>query len=377
MDILTHSEAALAFRCDKDTLNDKLTIAFRAAPAKATLAALSGVLLRTTTDGQVILSATDGELAIETSLTAEVSAPGETVLHRLFGDIVRSLPSGLVDIVVDNDGLARISTGKSRFSLRTYSRDDFPTLPVVESPFVDLVPGAIVEAIDQTVIAATSDRTRPVLTGVLLSSGEDGIRFVATDSYRLALRDMGINSFLGTNDSALLPAKALVELARLIPPNETDPVVGVGIDDKRIAFRIGDTTITALLIDGSFPSYNQLIPEHFANRLEVGRDVLLDALRRVALLARDSTPVRLSLSDGEIRLLAVDPELSGEADEEIEGDYSGEPMTIAFNPAYLREGIEACSGEHILIETSDPLKPAMIRELDSDSYQYLLMPVRV
>jgi len=377
VDTMSDTRTAVAFRCDKDTLAEGLTTAFRASPQKAMIAALSGVLLEAGDDGRLVMSATDGELTIRTSVQADVTEPGEVVLHRLFGDIVRSLAVGAVDIRVDDTGVADISSARSHFSLRTYPRSDFPALPLVSGDPVLVEAGQLPAAIDQVVTAASTDRSRPILMGVLIEAVDTGLRLVATDSYRLAVRELGISGLLQPGEKALVPARGLAELSRAAAAAEAQDPVAVTLGEQRASFAVGRTLITTSLIEETFPNYGQLIPEQYPNRLEVARDELLDALRRVGLLAKDSTPVRLTLGGDVVRLRAIDPNLGGEADEEIDATYSGEPMTIAFNPQYLREAADSCVTEMIHMETLEPLKPAMITEPGSRAYLHLLMPVRV
>ncbi len=377
MDTLTTRTSVVTFRCDKTALADGLALAFRATSPRVGLAALSGVLLRAHANGEVLLAATDGEITIETKLVADVRVEGEAVLHRLFGEIIRLLPDGAVDISVDDSGTAQIGTSRSRFTLRTYPREDFPELVELSSPIVEIPIGDLAPAIDQTVVAASTDKGRPVLLGVLMETDGQGVRLVATDSYRLAVRQLDISGFLGSSESVILPARGLAELSREIVAAGSGATVGVGVGERQVAFHIGDTVITTTLINGDFPSYRQLLPERCPNRLEIDRVELLESLRRVGLLARESTPVRLSMGPSGTRLQAMDPELGGEADEELDAEYTGEEMTIAFNPEYFRAGVEACRSERVVIEASEPLKPALLSEADTDVFGYLLMPVRV
>ena len=373
---MTDTKTSVAFRCDKDTLAEGLGAAFRASPLKATSAALSGVLLEADAGGLVRLSATDGELTIRTSVPAEVEHPGEAVLHRLFGEIVRSLGSGAVRFGMDETGVADISAGRSHFSLRTYPRGDFPTLPDAGGEAVVVPAGMLQPAIDQVVTAASTDRGRPILMGVLVEATETGLRLVATDSYRLAVREVPIAGLLSAGEKALVPARGLVELSRLAATG-INGEVEVCFGERLASFRAGRTSVTITLIEEAFPTYQQLLPEHYPNNLEFEKGELLDALKRVSLLAKDSTPVRLTLGGDVVRLRAIDPELGGEADEEIDATYTGEPMTIAFNPGYLRDAVDSCSTEYVHMETLEPLKPAMLTEPGSRAYLHLLMPVRV
>lgn len=377
MDTLTtDTQTPVAFTCDKDALSDRLALAFRAAATKTAIAVTTGVLLRAAA-GRIDLSATDGDLTIRTSVSASVETEGEVVLHRIFADIVRALPAGAVEVVVENDGSVHVSSGRSRFTLRSYPRDQFPEVPSVTTEPVEVPAAELSAAISQTVVAASTDRGRPILMGVLLSADTDPARLVATDSYRLAVRELGGTPFLSEGHPALVPARALAEVARLLASEGDEATAEVRVDERRVSFTIGDTTVVAGQIDGDFPSYQQLLPPSYPNRLEIDKADLLDALRRVALLARDSTPIRIDLDTDTIVMRAVDPELGGEAVEEVEGIYTGDPMTIAFNPNYLREGLDVCTTDRVVLETIEPLKPAMLSEPGSRSFLYLLMPVRV
>lgn len=372
----TDTQAPVVFTCDKDSLSDKLALAFRAAATKTAIAVTTGVLLRAAS-GRIDLSATDGDLTILTSVPAAVETEGEVVLHRIFADIIRSLPPGAVEVIVETDGSVHVSSGRSRFTLRSYPRDQFPEVPSVTTDAVEVPAAELSAAISQTVVAASTDRGRPILMGVLLSADTDPARLVATDSYRLAVRELTGAPFLTEGQPALVPARALAEVAKLLAGEGDEGSAQVRVDERRVSFTIGDTTVVAGQIDGDFPSYQQLLPPSYPNRLEIDKADLLDALRRVALLARDSTPVRVDLESDTIVLRAVDPELGGEAVEEVEGVYTGEPMTIAFNPNYLREGLDVCTTDRVVLETIEPLKPAMLSEPGSRSFLYLLMPVRV
>ena len=250
--------------------------------------------------------------------------------------------------------------------------------------------GALAGALRQVVRAASGDDARPLLTGVLIAPEGNGVRLVATDSYRLALRDIeGSDAFVDTSQ-ILVPARALAELLRLstlggakeasgerADGEGTVPTVGLAIGDHDVTFTAGDVKVSTRLLDGTYPDYRQLIPAEYPNRLHVGKDSLLDALRRVRLLVRDNTtPVRLSMRHAGVDLTVVSQEV-GDASETVDADFDGEELTIAFNPTYLIDGVEAVSGDEVLLETVDATKPATVRAAELTDFRYLLMPVRV
>jgi len=226
-------------------------------------------------------------------------------------------------------------------------------------------------------MAASSDDARPILTGVLLSSEEGGLRLVATDSYRLAVRDLPDTTVLSEGQKVLVPSRALGELARVLGDAEE---VTVRLGDRDVTFDVpsedGSVQVTTRLIEGEFPNYRQLIPSSYPNQLVVGREPLLEAVRRVKLMAREAAPLRVTQRSTGLELMAVTQDV-GQAHEEVDAKYNGEELTVAFNPDYLIDGIDAAPGDEVVLETLDALKPAVLRSTDGGDFLYLLMPVRV
>jgi DNA polymerase-3 subunit beta len=204
---------------------------------------------------------------------------------------------------------------------------------------------------------------------------------VATDSYRMAMRDLPGKNTIPSEEDLLVPARALSELQRLptgaiTAGGETDKV-GVAASSSEITFWQGNVQISTRLLEGRYPDYKQLIPDSYPNRLHLGKETFLAALRRVQLLVRDNTtPVRLSMRQAGVDL-AVQSQDVGDAAEAVDGDYTGEDLVIAFNPAYLIDGVEAVSGDEVIVETADATRAATVRGAEDDHFRYLLMPVRV
>jgi DNA polymerase III subunit beta len=255
---------------------------------------------------------------------------------------------------------------------------EFPTIVSPEDDGFALPRALLGEGLRQVVRAASNDDARPLLTGVLITSDGASMRLVATDSYRLALRDLqGAAGFAHESDT-LVPARALAELQRLsASAAPEDDAIQVVIGAQGILFRSGHVEISTRLLDGTYPDYRQLIPEQYPNRLHVGKENLMAALRRVRLMVRDNTtPVRLSMRAGGVDLSVVSQEV-GDASETVDGDFTGEDLVIAFNPTYLLDGVDAVLDDEVVIETADPARPAGVRGAEDTQFQYLLMPVRV
>jgi DNA polymerase-3 subunit beta len=360
------------FRCERDVLVDALATAQRATSTRATLPVLSGLRL-SLSGNQLRLTGSDLDLTITTEVLVNGDTDGIAVLPAKFAvDIVRSLEGGAIEIETDGED-ARISGGRSNFRLHTIPADEFPNLIDPAGEQVVLQSADLAEGLKQVVRAASTDESRPILTGVLLAAEGQGLRMVSTDSYRLAVRDLPGTTALAEGQTVLVPSRALNELARALQ-DDTDVTLVLG--ERDASFAVGDLHLTTRLIEGEFPNYRGLIPSAQPNRLHVDRQALLDAVRRVRLMARENSPVRLTMSQGLLELRAVTLDV-GEASEQLDAEYDGDELTVAFNPEYLVDGLEVTPGEQVSLETVDSLKPALIRPIGSEDFLYLLMPVRV
>ncbi|WP_419924530.1 DNA polymerase III subunit beta [Candidatus Poriferisocius sp.] len=363
----------MKFRCERDALLEALTTTGRAAGTRGGYQlVLSGVHMALSGD-DLTLTATDRELTITVHLKVAGAMDGETVVTaRLISDVVRSLDAGAVNVEV-NDGGIDVESARSSFSLQTMSAEDFPKMTALEDEPVVLEAGNLTAALRQVVKAASTDESRPVLTGVLLSAEQGGLRMVTTDSYRLALCDLPELELLGSEPSVLVPSRSIQEVLRLLEDSDN---ITLRFSDREASFGIGSITVATRLIEGEFPSYQGLIPTHQPNRLTMNRESLISAVRRVRLMAQDSTPIRLDMSSAGLDLSATTQDV-GAAREQMDAVYEGEDLTVAFNPEYLLDGAEAATGEEVVLNTVDALKPAVLRIPESEDFLYLLMPVRI
>lgn len=362
----------MKFRCERDVLVEALGIAGRAVSGRGTLPGLSGVKAELVGD-ELRLTGSDLDLTISLTVTVSGETDGEAVIPaRLATDIVKSLAPGAVNMTSDGDELS-ISSGRSDFSIRLIAADEFPQLSELPTDPVVLKSDTLEAALEQVVGAASSDDARPVLTSVLLANQDGGVRLVATDSYRLAMRDLPDTSVLDEDQTVLIPSKGLAELKRILSQG---PEVQVRFGENEASFEVGNVKLITRLIEGEYPNYRSLIPDSHPNVLTLRREDLLDALRRVKLLAREATPVRLEMSQDGLQLVAVTQDV-GNAREQVEGSYAGTDLTVAFNPQYLLEGVEVAPGEELTLSTIDELKPALVKSTSDAGFLYLLMPVRV
>jgi len=356
-------------RAERDDLADVLSRAGRAIGTRSPLPILQGLLV--VVEGSAVqVTGTDLDVTVRTGLEVEVGEEGRAVIPgRLATEAVRKMPAGAVEIET-GDGEVQITGSGPCFRLRELPIDDYPQLPDVGIEDEVKVNGnTFADALGQVCVAASTDDARPVLTGVFFESNEGRLRLVATDSYRLAVRDL---ASVKTEISGLVPVRALRDLGRTIGGKKL--VVGMGSREAKITSDRG--SLVARLIEGTFPNYRQLLPSSYPSRLTIKRDDLLEAIDRASLVAEDHIPVRLRLEDGGVELSVSRQDVGGET-EYVEADYKGEEMTIAFNSRYLNDGVSAVDDDEVVLDVSDPLKPGVISGATTSDFLYLLMPVRL
>lgn len=361
----------MKFRCERDVLVEALATAGRAATSRAALPVLSG--LRLALEGDLLkVTGSDLDLTITTEVQVNGSSDGIAVLPaKLVADIVRNLEPGAVQVDSSGDRPS-IQGGRSEFFLNAIPADEYPTPQEPDGETLTIQAEHLAEGLRQVVVAASGDESRPILTGVLMAAEERGLRLVSTDSYRLAFRDLPGTTILEQGQQVLVPSRALQELTRHL----TDDEVTLVLAEQMVSFQVGAFHLSTRLIKGDFPDYQKLIPSDMPNCLTVDRQALTDAIRRVRLMARENSPIRLTMTADGLELRAITQDV-GEAVEELDAKYEGSELTVAFNPEYLMEGLEVTPGEEVSLETRDPQRPAVLRSTETGDFLYLLMPVRV
>ncbi|MEW6059620.1 MAG: DNA polymerase III subunit beta [Actinomycetota bacterium] len=362
----------MKLRCGRDELSEGLQTVQHGVSSRPGIPALTGVLLEARSDQSVTLTTTDLELCARLTIDVQVQEEGVALVPaRLLGDTVKSLADAPVELEADQ-AQVRIRCAAYEGALRVLPEEDFPTLQGPSGIRVVVDAAMVAEAVGQVARAASRDEARPVLTGVLVEVSREGLTLVSTDSYRLAVREL-----VATADGearAIVPERAMAEAGRAAGGVEKGEVE-LFVNESQVAFQIDGLTLTSRLIEGEFPNYRQLLPEVYQSRLTVSRQHLLEAVRRVGLLARDTSPVRLEFNALGVKLSSSSPDL-GEAVEAVEARYEGEDVTAAFNPSYLADGLAAATGETARLEVRDGLKPGVVRG-ESDDFMYLVMPVRL
>jgi DNA polymerase III subunit beta len=350
----------------------------RVASTRSAVPALSGVLIAADGDAAPELRATDTEIGLRVPLKAETIRPGSAVLPaRLLLDVARSLPADELTLELRSaEQDVELICGPATFHLRTLRAEDFPTLPNPSPETRLALPvEAFVTTVSRVARSASRDETRPVLTGILMSASAQELRMVATDSYRLSVKQTALETPLQGSLEANVPARALQELARIAQQTPADSLA-VSVGQNQVVFELGDTILSSRLIDGQFPNYRQLLPESVEHELRLASGELTDVVRRISLLAQKNAPLRLSFSEGALTVSAQTPDV-GEASEAIPVPFSGEPFEIGFNPEFLRDGLESVESDELVLKLISPLRPGLIESPDSGDFVYLIMPIRL
>lgn len=326
---------------------------------------------------QPLLLATDTEIGLRLPLAGEISVPGAAVLPgRLLMEVVRSLPGESVSLelrAAEQD--VELISRSAKFHLRTLRAEDFPSLPEPTAETRMSLPAQVfVDTATQVSRSASRDDTRPVLTGVLVSTSGNELRMVATDSYRLSVKSATLQAPLEGSIEANVPARALAELARIVQGSDLSSL-SVSLGSNQIVFELDHIVLSSRLIDGQFPNYRQLLPESVEHELRLSAQEIADVVRRISLLAQKNAPLRLSFQEGQLTVSAQTPDV-GEASETLPVPFSGEPFDIGFNPDFLRDGLESVESEEMVLKLISPLRPGLVESPEGD-FVYLIMPIRL
>lgn len=371
----------MKFIVERDVLADAVSWTARSLSPRPPVPVLSGLLIKAE-NGSVSIASFDYETSAKLNIEAEVEAEGTTLVSgRLLADICRSLPSSAVTFEVV-DSKVHLSCGSSKFNLAAMPVADYPELPALPAVSGQVDGHEFAKALAQVTVAASKDDTLPILTGVRMEIEGDTITLLATDRYRLAMRELTWSpASADISTAVLVKAKTMSEVAKTLG---SAGELNIALSDAHelIGFESGSRRTTSLLVDGEYPKIRSLFPENTPIHAVARTHELLEAVRRVSLVAERNTPVRLAFTDGQLTLDAGTGE-DAQATEQIHAQLTGEDITVAFNPAYLSEGLNAFDSEFVRFSFTTPPKPAVLSAQDeplgedSKDYRYLLMPVRL
>lgn len=364
--------------CSRDLLLNSINIVSKAVSSRTTLPILECILL-TTDERGLTLCANDLEIGIEAaSIEAEIEREGKVALEaRLFSEIIKRVNGLDVTIDTDKDFITVISSGNSEFKIMGRDGSDFPAMPKIERKDMQIMlQKDLRDMIRETIFSVAQDDSKPVLTGELIEISNDGIiDMVSVDGYRISYKKANLISSSG-EEEAIVPAKTLNELSKILAPDGED-VVDICFTDKHALFDINGNVVVTRLIEGTYIKYDQSFTEEYKTRIDCVRNEMINCLERASLLSRETrkTPVILDISEDKTSLTSNTD--IGTAYEEIEAAFTGEKLKIAFNPRYLIEALKAIPDEYVSLRFTTHLSPCIIKGVDESDYKYLILPLRM
>lgn len=362
------------FSCEKDVLQQAALSTARAAASKSPIAALEGLLIQA---GEgVRITGYDLKRAIYTTIPANVSEAGSVVLPaRLFCEMLRRMPDGIVTLAVSDDSV-NVKCGKSSFDLVGMRAEDYPDLPTVDQESgVALPQGLLKEMINETSFAISTNEARPVYMGSLFELENNELRIVSVDGYRLALRREAVEGY-GDDCSFIVPGTSLGDLERFC--DDSDDKVSIAVGGKYISFTVGETVVLSRRLEGEFLNYRKAIPESFRVQVQTERTELLRVVERVSLIVDEKvrTPLRLTFGDGTIDFACTTP--VGRAEDVCPSEGDGAGLEIGFNDRYLSDALKNAPTDEIRVSLNTGSSPCILTAADgSDNFTYMILPVRL
>ena len=367
----------MKFSCEKYLLQAACNVASRAAASKSPIPALEG--LQICADDKLSIKGYDLKKAIVTTVEADISQRGNIVLGaRLFGEMMRRMPEGIVTISTDEKDNVSVKCGKSAFNIMGLSSEDYPELPRFDAVnSISLPQKLLKDMINKTIFAVSTDEVRPIYTGTLFEVSEKELNLVSVDGYRLAKRSEKLEADARLeNCSFVVPGSALGDVEKICA--DTDEPVSISVGSKHISFAIGETTVISRRLEGEFLNYRRSIPDSFKYELKVDKGELMSSIDRVSLIVseKNSSPVRMTLGDGVIDCLCVTP--IGRAEDVCTCEGNGEELLIGFNDRYMKDALKAAGTDELLLCVNTASSPCIIKAADgSEDFTYMVLPVRL
>lgn len=369
----------MKFVVDKDIFLNGLKIVERATVAKGLQPVLANILIESISNDTIKLTATNFDLTVTTTINCQIEKEGRITLPaKRLSDIISRLGNAPINFEIDNNSIAIITSGKSKFDIIGISASEFPNIEdndsVDESIEIEMKP--FVTCAKMTNFAAAGYETNNLLSGVICSINDKILEMASTDGNRLSRAKEFVKNDENKEFSMIVPSKVLAEFIRMTSYVEEENVI-IAKDKAKIIFKTGSTKLISRLMEGQYPKYNQLIPTTFGKQALVNRDKLISALEIVSTMINEKTSiVKFEFTDGILKMNADTPD-AGASEDKIEISYSGEDMLIAFNYRYLLDFLKIAEVEEILIQMNTNLSPTVLRPKSEEDYLYLIMPVQI
>ena len=366
----------MKFSCEKNILQNATAIAARASASKSPIPALEGLLIEAR--DSVRITGYDLKKGVYTNVEADVTEAGSVVVGaRLFGEMMRRLPDGIITVSVDEKLNVKVKCGKSEFDFMGIDPEDYPEMPSIDQVNSVSLPQKILKSmINQTIFAVSNNEVRPIYTGTLFEIEGDELTLVSVDGYRLAKRREKLDSAKMENCSFVVPGSALSDIERICTDSEDEVLVSVGA--RHISFAIGNTVVISRRLEGEFLNYRRSIPEQFKYTVQVERSEMITVIDRVSLMVseKNSSPVRMRFADGAIDLVCLTP--VGKAEDTCVCEGSGDGLEIGFNDRYLTDALKAAGKDKLLVCLNTASSPCVIKAADgTEDFTYMILPVRL
>ena len=366
----------MKFSCEKYLLQTACSIASRAAASKSPIPALEG--LQISAEDKLYVKGYDLKEGIVTGIEADIAQRGVVVVGaRLFGEMIRRLPDGIVTVSSDEKDNITVKCGKSQFNILGISAEDYPELPSFDTLNSIRLPQHILkDMINKTIFAVSTDEVRPIYTGTLFEVEEKRLTLVSVDGYRLARRTEELADSRLESCTFVVPGTALSDVEKICSDEEGDVSISVG--SRHISFEIGDTVVVSRRLEGEFLNYRRSIPETFKYEIKVDRTEFMASIDRVSLIVseKNSSPVRMTMGDGTIDCLCVTP--IGRAEDVCTCEGNGEGLLIGFNDRYMKDALKAAGKDELKLCINSAASPCIIKAADgSEDFTYMVLPVRL
>ena len=367
----------MKFSCEKYILQNAITVTSRATASKSPIPSLEGLLIEAS--NEIKITGYDLKKGIYTFIDADIEEQGKLVLNsRLFSEMIRRFPDGIVSVSSDASGMTTIKCGKSEYSLMGIDPNDYPELPSIENEIKISIPqNQLKSMINETIFAVADNDNRPIYTGTLFEIENNILSLVSVDGYRLALRQEKIDGFKENEKiSFIVPGIALNDIEKICGEDE-DAVISIG--EKHISFEIDKTVVVSRRLDGEFLNYKKAIPEKFKYEVVITKDDFMKSVDRVALIINEKTknPIRLNFNDGKVDIKCTTP--LGKAEDVCMFDGNCENLEIGFNDKYLMDALKAAPSKKIKVSLNNGSSPCTITSADDEEnkYNYMILPVRL
>lgn len=368
----------MKFTCDQQQLSKALGTVSKAITTRTTIPILKGILIKVTDEGKMILSASDLDMSIEKTIDADVESEGAVVVPaRLFSDIVRKLPSGIISMEMDDREKLIIKTLTTKYDIVTQSADDFPKTADAEGILARLSFNKEIfkEMIRKTQFCASIDETKGVISGVLVEIEEDMTNMAALDGFRMAVAREPMKN--EAPRKIIINGKIMNEIGKILAESETDDDVELVICEKRAIVLLERTKVVLRLLSGEFINYREILPKESKTTVKINRNEITEAIERASLLTRDikNRTIRIKITENLMNITSASEE--GNVKEDIIMEKKGDDLEIGFNYRYLLDALKVIDDEEIVMEFDSAVKPCLIKPVNGNSYEYLVLPVRI